>query len=367
MNIRVRGAGASPANSQALIMHLRGAKTNARARPASEYPVQITKELTTDEDADDSPVNVFRWVLPRYHPFIVQLDTLSADAGAVWKEIHNVYDIAYDEDEDTSETNPLGSVFLGRCSVKADLTHILNHDAARRILAPAVFVPLSALKELGMDDTSSTAQALSITLVIGEAPSNNDLADLAPVSMRRNVTAVAYIAYRYAAALQVHRGGAETRLRIVLPGATMGTGVHALLMLVWAVAVGGYFVRGGVTKTEPTREGATAEVLTLLREVQDGRVQIVSADSILSDHSLQERQRTNKSESELFVAISTTVAQSLSGRGVRVEDATAWIAGDVPSARVFDLSAAVAAAQRERRRENFCPCCGNHDHDGESS
>ena len=104
LRVRVRGRGGSSENSQALVMALRGFQRSLGTH------VPLAKGEST--------------LLPAFAPFDVVLDGKGCSAAALWREVWNLYDIAFDEfdaklhaqikaaeSHDTSAAAPLALVY----------------------------------------------------------------------------------------------------------------------------------------------------------------------------------------------------------------------------------------------------------------
>jgi hypothetical protein len=364
MDLRVRGSGASADNGQALIFYLRGIRMNARARPSAEYAIQPTDVIAGKSEegttvAAPRALALARWALSRYHPFVVRIDGNGAAAGAVWREVHNVYDILFDDDEDRNESNPLGSKVLlaaGRPSTDEPPAPV-----APRVMLPVAFVPLNALRSLGLDEQQSASDISGeISVLCADLPGDGSASDGMPVSMRRAITLISYAAYRYAAAVEP---SGNTAIRLVLPDAAIDSGYAAVLTVVWAVAVRGYFNPKEPFSTDAkNRDMAAGDVNCLAKDLEQRRLTIVSVSEAFGPNPA-----AATTSGGLFISPSGSSAAWITARlqgasNLVVDDATWWLEGRVPSSRVFDVSAATLAALNENKRENFCPCCSSCNH-----
>lgn len=349
LNLRVRGSGASSSNSQALLLNLRGARVNARARASSEYALQLAPE---DLPATaPRAVTLLAWALSRYHPFVVAIDGTSADRAAVWREIHNVLDIAYDDEDDDGLDNCLGSFVLMQEGVAtASPSHVLAHQPAFRQLCPLVHqVQPSRATDIGA--TAAPPRKGVTAALVGVFLRHTDPLEhpssWTHLTMRGALTLLAL-------ACAPH----PEKVLLVLPEGTIDTGYAAMLVLAWAVADLGLLAEQQLTPEQA--RAAFDRAVAALTEPTGAPFELVSAADNLPErlaHVDEVFVVNSDSKDALVAALEKRLPEG--AMGPVVVDGDPWLSGEVPDARVFDLSAAAEAARREGAVENFCPCCGH--------
>jgi len=355
MLVRVRGAGASAANSQAVVMGLRGATMNAKARAASEYPMQPRDiELSSDgEAAQPQPhpdqqraAASLLWVLDRYHVFPMVVDDGGATRGAVWREVHNLYDIAFDEDDDADADNAIGSVALRRLATGATLS-ATPPPSHRRLLPLHAFAAASGVLMSAAADAADD-RTLELVLTVpaegtGEAP-----ASWASIATRRALTALAFACWQFPAL-------AAGKLSVVLGDDAVGTAYEGVVAAAWAVATG----RLPNATTERSREDCARQLGSLVAELTKPDLARVPFRVIAASEYVARVPNGDR----VIITVDDALAAAVSAnpRDAQVVNAAPWIAGEAADddGPRFDLSAATAERMREGARENFCPCCGH--------
>lgn len=428
LKLRVRGAGASSGNSQGLYFALRGARVNAKAQPIDEYRLQVPADIASHiESAAIVPKGrpslsqqgqhphtgalnaaLLAWAAARFTVFPVELDAAGADHAALWKDIHNVIDVAFDEDEDANPVEPLSAAALAsaRVSTAADAhANLPTHrtvmptwsiagdgSAAALPVASPVAAPPAAADDRSLVVVLAGRIASAASLLPSSDASSSAAApphQWAPLSMRAALTAQA---------LALAPTPAPRTLIVVLPSAAgsdrprlLESGYAAALVVGWLAAARRAFLN--------YNGAAEAQIAELMGHVR-GLAGVDAVEAALNNNNHQQHPNETADIGYRYALIAAddarlpallaaardviavpndnAQAEELAGmlkpaptaagatdvpqRRTRLLDARPYLAGEVPDARIFDLSEAAEAKRREGLRENFCPCCGSCGH-----
>ena len=355
MLVRVRGAGASAANSQALVMNLRGAKMNAKARPADSYPLQPLSAAvgaTNGTVRQEALTAALLRVLDRFTVFRMAIDTDGATAGAVWRELHNLYDISHDEDDDADLANPIGSASL---LLQQQQAPVPTTTVDRRIVLPLhSFFKKTTPTAPDVSAAAENPTTASSVAVVYLLPADGTAQ--AALSMRRALTMLAFALWRFPSAAAVV---------LVVPDAALGTDYEGVLAASWAVASGA--LDALADDEAAVAAGGTAAVLRSLVDRLTAPASTTLALRIVGASSAEAAAASAKAAAVVVVPnadMASAVAGVSAGEGTGaplVVDASTWVDGEPADddGPRFDMTAANAERMREGARENFCPCCGH--------